>query len=179
MALVFQYGSNLSEERLNSSERLNGNATRIGIVYTTFNYELEFDIWSKTNNCAVANLIPNKGRRIYGVLYSISDDRVFRNLCKKGNTCLDKIEGEGRTYRREFISVALPDRKKVDETVITYLGINRENGLKTSKDYIFHIVNGLIKNNMPQDYIEYVIERIRHNNSEISIDELPTFVHPK
>ncbi len=68
---------------------------------------------------------------------------------------------------------------KVNETVITYLGIKRENGLKTSKEYILCIVNGLIKNNMPQDYIEYVIERIKHNNSEISLDDLLPILHPK
>lgn len=172
MALVFQYGSNLSEERLNSTERLNGSATKIGIVYTTINYELDFNIWSKTNKCAVANLIPCKGRRIWGVLYSIPDDRVFRAKCKEGIKSLDKIEGEGNTYQRELIHVAFPNGKKVTDTVITYLGINGEMGLKTSMEYVTHIINGLNTNDIPQDYVNYVIERIKLNNSEILLDRL-------
>ncbi len=40
MALIFQYGSNLSEERINSRERFDGSAIKNGIVYTISNYEL-------------------------------------------------------------------------------------------------------------------------------------------
>lgn len=172
MALVFQYGSNLSEGRLNSAERLNGSAKKIGIVYTTLNYELDFNIWSKTNKCAVANLIPSKGRRIWGLLYSIPDDKVFREKCKKDANCLDKIEGEGYTYKRDIIRVAFPEGQKVNDIVITYFGIHGRMGLKTSTEYVTNIINGLITNEIPQDYVNYVIERIRLNNSEILLDRV-------
>lgn len=174
MALVFQYGSNLSEENLNSKERLNGAAIKRGIVFTVSNYELDFNIWSKTNNCAVANLTPNKGREIWGVLYSISDDRIFRSLCETGKTCLDKIEGEGFTYRREFIQVAYPNGNCIKENVITYFGINGKTGLRTSKEYVSHIISGLKSNDIPQDYVNYVIEKITQNNFEITLDNLLT-----
>lgn len=57
MVYVFQYGSNTLSSRLNSETRLRGDARPIGAVYTEANFELDFDVWSDTNNCAVADII--------------------------------------------------------------------------------------------------------------------------
>ncbi len=74
MTLVFQYGSNMSVARLNSNDRLDGDAKTIGVARTAESFELMFSVWSKTNNCAAADLVPSKiGRSVYGVVYDIPD----------------------------------------------------------------------------------------------------------
>ena len=57
MALVFQYGSNLSSQRLNGNERLRGGARIVGTARTTASYRLDFTVWSPHNQCAAADLV--------------------------------------------------------------------------------------------------------------------------
>lgn len=72
MSLVFQYGSNTSAPRLNSADRLNGRAQVVGRARTRKRFELGFDVWSKGNECAAANIRRSLcGRRIWGVLYQV------------------------------------------------------------------------------------------------------------
>lgn len=52
MALVFQYGSNTSPDRLNTDDRLCGDAQSLGAVITEDDFELDFTIWSNGNECA-------------------------------------------------------------------------------------------------------------------------------
>ncbi len=169
MALVFQYGSNTSEVRLNSENRLNGTAKKIEIVYTLDKFDFDFTVWSKGNKCAVADLIPNGKNNIWGVLYKIPDERVFRNMKKGKEKCLDQIEGEGYNYKRIKIKVSNTKGEIIDDEVYTYvaLDIKREDNLKTNKDYVTHIINGLNENKIPNDYIDYVIGKINNNNPNI------------
>ncbi len=79
MALIFQYGSNLSVSRLNHADRLNGDAELVAVAQTVEHFELRFSVWSVTNNCAAADIVPNSsGRSIYGVLYSVPDHLLSR-----------------------------------------------------------------------------------------------------
>jgi hypothetical protein len=48
MAIVFQYGSNMSVARLNCTDCLAGDAKLIGVARTVESYELAFTVWSKT-----------------------------------------------------------------------------------------------------------------------------------
>ena len=94
MALVFQYGSNLSSERINSDSRLKGDARPVGIAYTEDDFELDFSVWSKGNNCAAADIIPGAGRKIWGVIYEIPDYLIERTSAKeRDRKSLDAIEG--------------------------------------------------------------------------------------
>lgn len=165
MVLVFQYGSNTLEKRINSPNRLNGSAKFVDVAYTKELYELVFTIESKTNECAAADIIKGKGRNIWGVLYDIPENRVFRNKHSNGEKCLDQIEGEGRNYRRETIRVIT---SKADEiSVITYIGNNRIEGLKTSYKYVKNIIYGLKSYPIPEEYIDYVISKIIDNNPKL------------
>lgn len=168
MALVFQYGSNTSEKRLNSENRLNGVAIKIGIVQTINKFDFDFTIWSKTNKCAVADIKPNGEMNIWGVLYRVPDERVFRDK-KNKDKCLDQIEGEGHNYERIKIKISDADGNQIEEDVYTYIAKDskRTNNLKTSKEYISHIMEGLIINEIPDNYINYVRNQIKKNNSEI------------
>ena len=79
MALVFQYGSNMSVVRLNSDGRLAGDAKAVCVATTVEPFELVFSVWSKSNSCAAADLLPSSaGRNVYGVLYEIPDFLLLR-----------------------------------------------------------------------------------------------------
>ena len=169
MALVFQYGSNTSGIRLNSENRLNGTAKKIGIVYTLDKFDFAFTVWSKGNKCAVADLIPNGKNNIWGVLYEVPDERVFRSMKKGKEKCLDQIEGEGYNYKRIKIKVSDINDKQISDEVHTYVAsdVRRKDNLKTSKDYVAHILEGLNDNKIPNEYIGYVFGQIKKNNPEI------------
>lgn len=170
MAIVFQYGSNMSDERLNSFERLNGTAKKIGIAQTVENFEFDFTVWSKFNNCAVSDLVPNIGRKIFGVLYAIPDERVYRTLCPVGENCLDQIEGEAKKYVRQIIKVSIIDKNNIIENAVTYLVKSKSYGLLTTIEYTSHIIRGLKSNNIPSEYIDYIINRIKHNNPKLNLE---------
>jgi len=170
MAIVFQYGSNTLMERLNSKDRLDCDAVPLGLAFTEGKFDLDFTYYSKTNGCASADLRTNGTKQIYGVLYKIPNNRLFRSKDKSVKT-LDEIEGEGSAYRRIRIRVVPTMVKQAPCEAWTYVVINPQQGLKTCIQYVRHIIKGLRDHYAPDDYIDYVKERARENNSDIA-DEL-------
>jgi hypothetical protein len=169
MALVFQYGSNAHSERLNSSDRLQGDARAVDIAYTDDDYELEFTVSSINNKCAAADIVSGSGRKIWGVLYEIPDYLIRRETsgCRKS---LDAIEGEGTNYKRIGIALRYQNGILVEGNSITYVVINKTEGLKTSLEYGRHIVIGLREHKVPNEYVEYVKARIISNNPALKKD---------
>jgi cation transport regulator ChaC len=167
MGLVFQYGSNMSAARLNHADRLAGDAKAIGVARTVDAFELAFTVWSKTNACAAADMIPsNTGRSVYGVVYDIPDFLLSRDTAKKHNRkSLDAIEGEGTNYVRRTINLVKADGSKL--SAVTYVVKERVTGLKTSLAYVKHILDGLREHCIPEDYRQYVVSRIIDNNPEL------------
>lgn len=167
MALVFQYGSNMSIARLNGVDRLAGDAEFICIAHTVDTFDLMFTVWSKSNNCAAADLVPSKtGRSIYGVVYEVPDYLLSRDTAKEKNRrSLDQIEGEGVNYLRNKIEIIKEDGSSI--RAITYLVKTRSTKLKTSLDYVRHLLIGLKERNMPDEYQQYVRTKIIGNNSDL------------
>lgn len=162
MSYIFQYGSNTSVERLNSDTRLKGSAKLICTAYTVCNYEFDFTVWSKTNKCAAADIVPNGGRQIWGVIYDIPDELIARSSFGNRKS-LDSIEG--KNYDRILINVLKNDGTPILDKVQTYMVNNRKNGLETSLQYASTIINGLKDHkDIPTDYIKYVKEKIILNN---------------
>ena|SRR5437867_2160762 len=168
VALIFQYGSNMSAARLNSSDRLRDDAHPIGIAYTKDNYELEFDIWSESNDCAAADIVRCTGRKIWGIVYEIPDWLISRDTAGSRKS-LDEIEGEGTNYSRLPITLCYSDCTPFRGTVQTYIGRDRRQGIKTSLKYVRHILLGLKehKNEVPNEYVQYVKDRITVNNPDL------------
>lgn len=166
--LVFQYGSNMSSKRLNSSERLAGDAQRMGIAQTANPYRLCFPVWSKTNSCAAASISPDPdGRPVLGVLYEIPDWLVYREEANKLNRkSLDAIEGEGANYVRTTIDIVQSDG--VTNTATTYIAKEAGPELKTSAEYARHILTGLAEHEMPSAYRAYVIDCIARSNPDLA-----------
>jgi len=90
---VFQYGSNCLDSRINSQERLCGKAQFIGIAETVEDYELAFNVLSKRNNCAAADIIEKPGDKVWGVLYNVPENFIKRETVPNGFKSLDAIEG--------------------------------------------------------------------------------------
>ena len=166
MSLVFQYGSNTSVPRLNSPARLNGAARLIGSACTLDHFELDFTVWSNSNNSAAADIVANGSRQIWGVLYDIPDELIYRHM-SDGRTTLDDIEGEGRSYSRISIQVSREGKYSQRESVITYVVRNKQPDLKAGVEYVSHILSGLRSHNIPEEYLAYVKRRILLNNSDL------------
>jgi hypothetical protein len=163
MLLVFQYGSNAHSDRLNADNRLKGDAKPVGIAKTKYDFELDFTVWSVSNDCAAADLSAGRGRKIWGVLYEIPEYLIKRET--SGNRrSLDAIEGEGTNYWRTEIAVIDPTAPGQEKKAVTYIAVNPKNGLHTKFEYAKHIVIGLVERNVDPDYIEYVKGRIIGND---------------
>lgn len=150
MPLIFQYGSNCDAKRLNDKERLAGDAKDLGSAQTHDEYELAFNKWSTKGKCAAADLVkPRKdGRRILGILYEVSK-AGFKKL---------KEEIEGPSYRPQSITVV--DMTGTTKTVKTFRVRRdaRRRNLSTTADYVRHIVRGLRAHEVPEEYVQHVID---------------------
>ncbi|HJX19290.1 MAG TPA: gamma-glutamylcyclotransferase family protein [Acidiferrobacterales bacterium] len=176
MALVFQYGSNMSVARLNGEDRLAGDAKPICVARTVEPFDLMFTVWSKSNNCAAADLVPGKtGRSIYGVVYEVPDFLLSRDTAKQRNRrSLDTIEGEGTNYVRAMIDLIRGDGSTV--YAMTYVVKDRRSDLKTAYAYVRHILLGLKEHNIPNEYCQYVRSKVIENNSDLE-NALLTVTH--
>jgi len=164
MAILFQYGSNLSFTRINSENRLCGDAKSLGLAYTFGKYDIGFTSWSTTNGCAAADLIRSRKRIVCGVLYEIPDYLLSRETSNQRKS-MDAIEGPN--YRRRKIRILRKGNRKKILNVWTYTVRNRRKGIKTSKTYADFIINGLKENNAPRKYVKHIKDRIVNNNSEL------------
>jgi len=162
MALVFQYGSNLSTVRLNGADRLKGGAQVVGVARTMAKYHLAFTAWSEHNLCAAADLVADEGgRSIYGVLYEIPDDLVFGY---HPQMTLDRIEGEGHVYCRQWIAVMVDDNASAPLEAWTYQVMTPKWNLFTEIDYVRHLFIGMKEHGFPDEYQQYVMVRVLRNH---------------
>jgi hypothetical protein len=175
MALVFQYGSNMNAERLNGEDRLKGDARPLGIASTQDDFQFIFDILSNPKEPrAAADIVPGRGRKIWGVIYEIPDYLIGRKTAAaKNRKSLDAIEGEGTNYERLRIKLNWPDGRPVDKAVLTYVGRARQADIKTNQDYVNHVLTGLASHDFPTDYVNYVRSVITHNNPTLATETPP------
>ena len=99
------------------------------------------------------------------MLYNVPDHLIDRSASGDRKS-FDAIEGN--RYERRTIQVCWPDGSPVEGDVITYTVREPQTDLKTSLDYVSHIIVGLREHNAPVEYIEYAKERIVFNNPELA-----------
>lgn len=155
MSLVFQYGSNASQGRLLGPTRLNGNGRVVGRAETVEDYDIAFDVWSTTNGCAAADLVPTPGRKAWGVLYEIPDGFI-RGSRPDGQKTLERIEGSN--YEEKKIRVRRPGREPEEAVTFVVKPDKRSKGLWTSAEYVGWIVQGLREQGVPEAYVQHVID---------------------
>jgi gamma-glutamylcyclotransferase len=156
MPLVFQYGSNCLEERLNSPERLNGGARYDGRAQTVDQYEIVFDVWSRGNGCAAADLraVETREQHVWGVLYQVTDEGFGR---------LRQVEGPRYEEKSVRVRNLLGEIKHAKTFLVR--AREREQALWTSANYVGYIVNGLRNHQVPEEYVQHVIDiAIRTND---------------
>jgi len=160
--LVFQYGSNTDADRLNSPQRLHGDARNPRPAQTVGRFEVGFDKWSETNGCAAADLFRPEtgGQRVWGVVYTVSEEGLGR---------LEDVEGS--SYRAIDIDVEYASGGI--DTVNTFVvnGGRRRTGLWTSAEYVGHIVRGLRARAIPEDYIQHLIDVAIRTNERAADQE--------
>ena len=168
MTLVFQYGSNMSVARLNHQDRLAGDAKVSCVAKTVKPFEFAFTVWSKTNDCAAADIVPSEGgRSIFGVVYELPDFLLSRLSAKSHNRkSMDAIEGEGTNYVRQTIELEGSDGSKFN--ALTYVVKDRKTGIKTSMQYVQHIFDGLREHGIPEEYRRYVESQVTANNPDLA-----------
>src|ERR1035437_4730833 len=129
MTLVFQYGSNCSENEMNSRARLRGDAKFIDIAETVEDFELAFDVQSAGLGCAASDIVRKAGGKVWGVLYEVPDYLIHRKAAKaRKRKSFDQIEGEGTNYKRETVQVRRQNGNIA--TALTYTVNNPKTGLK-------------------------------------------------
>ncbi len=69
VVLVLQYGSNCSEDEINSVDRLRGDAKFVSIAETVEDIELAFGVQSTGRGCAASDIVEKPGGKVWGVLY--------------------------------------------------------------------------------------------------------------
>ncbi len=155
MAKVFQYGSNADEARFNSEDRLNGAAANGKSAQTVDDYDLVFDVWSTGNNCAASDLVQTPGRKAWGILYDVPDDRIGPSSVKGSPKTLTQIEGS--SYAKRQIKVTC-DGQAIDAVTFLVIDGKKIKDAATSADYVRHIVRGLRSFAVPEDYVDHVID---------------------
>ena len=167
MALVFQYGSNLSSRRLNGADRLQGGARVVATAQTLQRYRLDFTVWSQHNHCAAADLVADEaGRSIYGVVYEIPERLIYGY---HEHMTLDRIELEGQSYRRESVAVWMDGGNELIHAW-TYRVRQPQWNLLTQIAYVQHLFIGLKEHAFPDEYRAYVVDRVLRNNPALQAE---------
>lgn len=164
--LIFQYGSNLSSRRLNSRQRLRGDARVVGVARTLEPYRFGFPVWGGINNCAAAGILPGGNRPAWGVVYDIPDTLVVRGG-EADRPTLDAIEDEGKDYDRGPVELVFHDGHEPNEIVHTYHPRAPREDLLTAWHYVAHIIEGAREHALPHDYQQYLLDCMLMNNPEL------------
>jgi gamma-glutamylcyclotransferase (GGCT)/AIG2-like uncharacterized protein YtfP len=161
MVLVWQYGSNMDEDRINDKKRLYGKAKFVQLAINR-GHRLSFT-HTNIHGVGTADIMVDPADYVIGCLYEIPD-----NMLK----VLDRIEGvnSGAYKRDEQTIIGLDDELKESSKpfrVITYVVVNKEKNPKTDADYANHILRGIIIHRMGKPYYEKVRKIIIENSPSI------------
>jgi gamma-glutamylcyclotransferase len=134
--IYFAYGSNMDQEQMQS--RCPGSRV-IGIGQLS-HYTLAFTRWSRSWNSATADILPEQGKQVYGVLYDLILDDLKR---------MDKFADYPNSYTRQDVSVENEGEKL---PALTYVAI-RQGLFLPSKAYIGKMIQGAESHKIPERYI--------------------------
>jgi hypothetical protein len=157
---LFQYGSNMSTKRLNSTNRLEGCAKPIGKARLD-GWGIRFDLYSESNDCAVTDIIRSHQEFVWGVLFLVPRELVIARRGERSR--MDVVEGAGlgslSNYRRATIYVR---RGKYLMQAETYLGTSearrrfealQPNAQRVSREYFGYVAVGCKSHKLPKSYL--------------------------
>ncbi|MCS6936110.1 MAG: gamma-glutamylcyclotransferase [Candidatus Bipolaricaulota bacterium] len=138
----FAYGSNMNVRRMEDRVRRRGIERKLGYIQ---DYKMVFNkLASESKGTGYANIIPQSGAIVYGVLYKLTEKEM---------KTLDKYErvDEGH-YQRKKLEITVEENEQV--TAYVYVALRTKEGLRPTQDYLKCIIEGAKENGLPQDYIQ-------------------------
>ena len=145
MVYYFAYGSNMKAERM-KKRGLNFKSSVHGVLN---GYSLKFNkIASDFSNEGYANIVLDKKGVVEGILYEVTENDLNK---------LDIPEGvsTGHYYRKE-VDVQLDSGEKVKAIAYVAQQNKIKEGLKPSKDYLNHLLEG--KKFLSKEYFKKLSE---------------------
>jgi gamma-glutamylcyclotransferase (GGCT)/AIG2-like uncharacterized protein YtfP len=139
MIFYFAYGSNMDEGQMR--ERCPG--ARLVSSATLNDYRLDFTIFSPKRKCGCADVVSAPGHKVYGLVYSISEEELVR---------LDGYENVPVAYKRNIAEVTLVTGKA--QNAFIYEVVDKQPFMSPSKGYIGLLRNAAKKHAFPREYRE-------------------------
>lgn len=143
--LYFAYGSNMDWNQMRSRCP----SARFFCIAMLPHHQLAFTRKSKTRNCGVADVVPQQGKSVWGVVYEIADVDVGRlDFCEG----YSPGRGENAYWRRECL-VFKDGNPREPLTVWTYFAAKEPNPPLPSSKYKEQIIRGARFWHLPEEYI--------------------------
>lgn len=141
--IYFAYGSNMDHEQMQT--RCPGH--RVIAVGRLSNYALAFTRWSRSWNSGTADILPEMGKEIYGVLYDLTLDDLKR---------MDKFADYPNSYVRQDVLVENVGATHASSLpALTYVAI-RQGVFLPSKAYLNKMIQGAEKNKISERYLQFL-----------------------
>lgn len=137
--IYFAYGSNMDLAQM--KVRCPGSDI-IGIGQLS-NYTMSFTRWSRSWKSGTADILPERGGIVHGVLYNLTLDGLKK---------LDKFADYPNSYVRQDVLVALGEEFL---PAMTYVA-RRQGVYSPSVSYMGKILHGALEHKLPQSYIAYL-----------------------
>jgi len=134
--IYFAYGSNMEPSQMQT--RCPG-YTILGPACLA-HYTLAFTRWSRSWNSGTADILPEKGKDVWGILYNLT----FENLRR-----VDKFADYPTSYVRQDVMVR---QNKEILPAFTYIAI-RQGIFAPSKAYLNKMILGATESKIPDQYI--------------------------
>jgi cation transport regulator ChaC len=145
----FAYGSNMHKETFVGRRRIKPLECRVGRIS---GYRLRFNLEGRPKGkAAPANICPDGGNEVWGVLYRITRRDLLR---------LNSTEGiPGRGYRPTLLNVE--DMAGNQVAAITYVAAGKETDGRPSLRYISLLREGARRHGLPGPWIRF-LDSVRH-----------------
>lgn len=145
----FAYGANMHDATFRIRRGIQPLERRIGHIR---GYRLRFNLEGRPKGkAAPANLYPDPGAKVWGVVYRITRRDLMR---------LDSTEGvPGRGYRHVVVEVEGDDGQLFD--AVTYIAEGRHDDGKPSLRYVTLLRDGARAHGLPADYICF-LDNVEH-----------------
>jgi hypothetical protein len=111
------------------------------------NYALAFTRWSRSWNSGTADILPDRGKEIFGVLYDLTLDDLKR---------MDKFADYPNSYIRQDVLVEMVGATHGSPLpALTYVAI-RQGVFLPSKAYLGKMIQGAEKNKVSEHYLNFL-----------------------
>ena len=138
----FAYGSNMASSQM--ADRCPG-AVCLGVARLP-GYRLAFDAWSNRRGGLVADVLPEPGSEVWGVLWRVTDDHA---------AALDRYEGVARgQYRRENVRIESVEGEAVD--AFAYVICTPGDDGPTTDAYRDLLLEGAREHGLPPDWVRAI-----------------------